>query len=180
MKVVVNGRAVVTDADPTMRLLDFLREELGLTGTKEGCGEGECGACSILLDGRLVNSCLVLLGSCDGAAVTTIEGIGVDGDLHPVQKAMMEVGAIQCGFCTPGLVLAAVALLAQHPDPDAAMIRGAVEGNLCRCTGYVKVEEAILRAAAERGEGVESVVARGMREQALASPREPGGHGSRS
>lgn len=149
MTFVVNGRAVVTGADPTRRLLDFLREELGLTGTKEGCGEGECGACSVLLDGRLVNSCLVLLGQCEGATVTTIEGIGANGDLHPVQMAMMEVGAIQCGFCTPGLVLAAVALLAEHPDPDAATIRRAIEGNLCRCTGYVKVEEAIVRAAEE-------------------------------
>lgn len=149
MTLVVNGRAVVTGADPTRRLLDFLREELGLTGTKEGCGEGECGACSVLLDGRLVNSCLVLLGQCEGATVTTIEGIGANGDLHPVQRAMMEVGAIQCGFCTPGLVLAAVALLAEHPKPDAATIRRAIEGNLCRCTGYVKVEEAIVRAAEE-------------------------------
>lgn len=147
MTLVVNGQRVTTDADPCMRLLDFLREGLGLTGTKEGCGEGECGACSVLLDGRLVNSCLVLLGQCDGAEVLTIEGVAAGGDLHPVQKAMMEAGAIQCGFCTPGLVLAAVALLAEHAAPDAATIRGAIEGNLCRCTGYMKVEEAIRRAA---------------------------------
>ncbi len=147
MTLVVNGQRVTTDADPCLRLLDFLREGLGLTGTKEGCGEGECGACSVLLNGRLVNSCLVLLGQCEGAEILTIEGVAAGGDLHPVQKAMMEVGAIQCGFCTPGLVLAAVALLAEHPDPDPATIRRAIEGNLCRCTGYVKVEEAIRRAA---------------------------------
>lgn len=147
MTLVVNGRSVTTDGDPSTRLLDFLREDLGLTGTKEGCGEGECGACSVLLNGRLVNSCLVLLGQCDGAEVTTVEGIGANSDLHPIQKAMMEVGAVQCGFCTPGLVLAAVALLAEDPRPDAATIRRAIEGNLCRCTGYVKVEEAISRAA---------------------------------
>ncbi len=158
MTLVVNGRPVTTAADPCTRLLDFLREDLGLTGTKEGCGEGECGACSVLLDGRLVNSCLVLLGQCEGATITTIEGVharsggggvGQPDALHPVQKAMMEVGAIQCGFCTPGLVLAAVALLAEHPNPDPATIRRAIEGNLCRCTGYVKVEEAILRVAQE-------------------------------
>lgn len=148
MTLVVNGRPVTTDADPCMRLLDFLREGLGLTGTKEGCGEGECGACSVLLDGRLVNSCLVLLGQCEGATVMTIEGVGSEGGLHPVQEAMMEAGAIQCGFCTPGLVLAAVALLRECPHPDPVAIRRAVEGNLCRCTGYVKVEEAISRAAA--------------------------------
>lgn len=147
MRFVVNGHPVETDADPCTRLIDFLREDLRLTGTKEGCGEGECGACSVLLNGRLVNSCLVLLGQCEGAEVTTIEGIGSGEALHPVQRAMMEVGAIQCGFCTPGLVLAAVALLQEDPCPDPLAIRRAIEGNLCRCTGYVKVEEAIRRAA---------------------------------
>ena len=142
----LNGRPVRTDADPAMRLIDFLREARGLTGTKEGCGKGECGACSVLLDGRLVNSCLVLLGQCDGAAVTTIEGVS-DGELHPIQAAMAEVGAIQCGFCTPGLVLAAMALLRDTPRPTSAQVRRGIEGNLCRCTGYVKVEAAILEAA---------------------------------
>ncbi len=148
MRLVVNGRTVETDWPLGTRLLDFLREGLLLTGTKEGCGEGECGACSVLMNGRLVNSCLVLLGQCEGATITTIEGIGTPEALHPVQEAMAEVGAIQCGFCTPGLVLAAVALLHENPDPDPAAIRSAIEGNLCRCTGYVKVVEAVRRAAA--------------------------------
>ncbi len=142
----LNGCPVRSDAEPTLRLIDFLREARGLTGTKEGCGKGECGACSVLLDGRLVNSCLVLLGQCDGAEVTTIEGVS-DGELHPIQAAMADVGAIQCGFCTPGLVLAAMALLRDTPRPTSAQVRRGIEGNLCRCTGYVKVEAAILEAA---------------------------------
>jgi carbon-monoxide dehydrogenase small subunit len=146
----INGREVRSDADPTLRLLDFLREDLRLTGTKEGCGKGECGACSVLMDGRLVNSCLVLVGQCEGASITTIEGVG-DGSLDPIQAAMTEVGAIQCGFCTPGLVLAATALLRGNRNPTPGEVRRAIEGNLCRCTGYVKVEAAILEAARRMG-----------------------------
>jgi len=146
MRLVVNGREVSTDAAPTRRLLDFLREDLGLTGTKEGCGKGECGACAVLLDGRLVNSCLVLLGQCEGASVETIEGVASDR-LHPVQAAMLEKGAVQCGFCTPGLVMASIALLRANPDPTPEEVRRGIEGNLCRCTGYQKVEEAVLLAA---------------------------------
>jgi len=146
MRLVVNGREVLTDAAPTRRLLDFLREDLGLTGTKEGCGKGECGACAVLLDGRLVNSCLVLLGQCEGASVETIEGVASDR-LHPVQAAMLEKGAVQCGFCTPGLVMASIALLRANPDPTPEEVRRGMEGNLCRCTGYQKVEEAVLLAA---------------------------------
>lgn len=148
MVIFVNGQRYETQADPCKRLIDFLREDLGLTGTKEGCGEGECGACSVLLNGRLVNSCLVLLGQCEGCEVTTIEGVGSSANMHPVQQAMMEVGAIQCGFCTPGLVLAAIALLRENSEPSSLDIRRAIEGNLCRCTGYVKVEEAIRRVVA--------------------------------
>jgi carbon-monoxide dehydrogenase small subunit len=151
MTLTVNGRAVETPADPAMRLLDFLREDLRLSGTKEGCGKGECGACSVLLDGRLVNSCLVMLGQCEGTSVTTIEGLGRPGDLHPIQQAFLELGAVQCGFCTPGLVLATMALLRANPDPSSAEIRRAIEGNLCRCTGYVKIEEAIREASRRAG-----------------------------
>jgi len=148
MRIVVNKDAIETDASPTRRLLDFLREDLGLTGTKEGCGKGECGACAVLWNGELVNSCLVLLGQCEGAEITTIEGLARrGGELHPVQQAMMEAGAIQCGFCTPGLVMAAVALLRERSSPTRDEIRRGLEGNLCRCTGYVKVEEAVARAA---------------------------------
>ena len=148
MRIVVNKDAIETDASPTRRLLDFLREDLGLTGTKEGCGKGECGACAVLWNGELVNSCLVLLGQCEGAEITTIEGLARSGgELHPVQQAMMEAGAIQCGFCTPGLVMAAVALLRERSSPTRDEIRRGLEGNLCRCTGYVKVEEAVARAA---------------------------------
>ncbi|MBM4397516.1 MAG: (2Fe-2S)-binding protein [Deltaproteobacteria bacterium] len=146
MKVTVNGREVETAPDPCRRLLDFLREDQGLAGTKEGCGKGECGACAVLLDGRLVNSCLVLLGQCEGASVETIEGVAGTA-LHPVQEAMLQLGAVQCGFCTPGLVMASVALLRENPSPTPAEVRRGIEGNLCRCTGYVKVEAAVLDAA---------------------------------
>lgn len=150
IRLEVNGRSITTDADPCVRLLDFLREDQGLTGTKEGCGKGECGACTVLLDGEAVDACLVLLGQCEGAEVITIEGLG-DGS-HPLQKSMSSLGAVQCGFCTPGLVLAAHALLSRCPSPSPDEVRRAVEGNLCRCTGYVKVEAAILHAAREMTE----------------------------
>ena len=146
----VNGRAVELRTHPMARLLDVLREELGLTGTKEGCGEGECGACSVLLDGELVNSCLVPALQAEGAAITTIEGIAADGKLHPVQEAFISHGGAQCGICTPGMVMAAVALLAQHPQPlqlTEAEIRTGLAGNLCRCTGYVKIFDAVAAAA---------------------------------
>jgi len=128
------------------RLLDALRTELKLTGTKEGCGEGECGACSVLLDGRLVNSCLVPLLHADGAAITTIEGVA-DGDrLHAVQQAFVQYGGAQCGICTPGMILAAVNLLNHTPQPSMEDIRTALAGNLCRCTGYMRIFEAVLQA----------------------------------
>ena len=129
-----------------MRLLDALRVELHLTGVKEGCGEGECGACSILLDGRLVNSCLVPLIHADGAAIVTIEGVASGERLHAVQEAFIACGGAQCGICTPGMVLAAVTLLEQHPNPSDADIRAGLAGNLCRCTGYMRIFAAVLDA----------------------------------
>jgi len=142
----VNGTEVTVTAHPMTRLLDALRTELKLTGTKEGCGEGECGACSVLLDGRLVNSCLVPLLHADGAAITTIEGVA-DGDrLHAVQQAFVQYGGAQCGICTPGMILAAVNLLNHTPQPSMEDIRTALAGNLCRCTGYMRIFEAVLQA----------------------------------
>jgi len=142
----VNGEAVTLNAHPFARLLDVLREELRLTGTKEGCGEGECGACSVLVGGELVNSCLVPLAQVEGAEVMTVEGVA-DGDrLHAVQRAMIECGGAQCGICTPGMVLAAVSLLARNPAPTDADIREGLAGNLCRCTGYMKIFDAVLKA----------------------------------
>ena len=143
----VNGTAATLLGHPMMRLLDALRLQLHLTGTKEGCGEGECGACAVLVNGALVNSCLMPLLHADGAEITTIEGIA-DGDrLHPVQQAFAACGAAQCGICTPGMVLAAVTLLDRHSQPDDAQIREGLSGNLCRCTGYMRIFEAVHEAA---------------------------------
>ena len=128
------------------RLLDVLREQLHLTGTKEGCGEGECGACSVMIDGQIVNSCLVPVAQVDGASIKTIEGVALAGDqLHDVQQAFIECGGAQCGICTPGMVLAAVSLLEKNPNPDEAEIRNGLAGNLCRCTGYMKIFESVVR-----------------------------------
>ncbi|MEW5898469.1 MAG: (2Fe-2S)-binding protein [Bacillota bacterium] len=145
----VNNRPIELLVAPNRRLLDILREDLGLTGTKEGCGEGECGACTVLLNGRPVNSCLVLAPEAAGQQITTIEGLAADGRLHPIQEAFLEAGAVQCGFCTPGMILAAKALLDENPRPDGQAIKTAISGNLCRCTGYVKIMEAIRLAAAK-------------------------------
>src|ERR1051325_4979238 len=142
-----NGRGGELRVPPMARLLDVLREELGLTGTKEGCGEGECGACSVLLDGELVNSCLVPVAQVAGAEVRTIEGLARDGELHPVQRAFVEHGGAQCGICTPGMVMAAVALLAEHTQPSEEQISTGLAGNLCRCTGYMKIFDAVAAAA---------------------------------
>jgi carbon-monoxide dehydrogenase small subunit len=142
----VNGGDVELRGHPMTRLLDALRREMRLTGTKEGCGEGECGACAVMLDGRLVNSCLVPLIHADGTVITTIEGIA-DGDrLHAVQEAFIACGAAQCGICTPGMVLAAVDLLRRIPNPTDADVRAGLSGNLCRCTGYMRIFEAVLKA----------------------------------
>ena len=128
------------------RLLDVLREQLHLTGTKEGCGEGECGACSVFINGKIVNSCLVPVAQVAGAAIKTIEGIATDNQLHAVQQAFIECGGAQCGICTPGMVMAAVDLLGRNPNPTDAEIRNGLAGNLCRCTGYTKIFESVVRA----------------------------------
>ncbi|MGH9773758.1 MAG: (2Fe-2S)-binding protein [Candidatus Acidiferrales bacterium] len=147
----INGQRVTLDVYPLARLLDVLREELRLTGTKEGCGEGECGACSILLDGELVNSCLVPTAQADGSEIRTIEGIATGEQLHEVQQAFIECGGAQCGICTPGMIVAAVNLLATHPHPKEDEIRAGLSGNLCRCTGYTKIFESIVRACEQQG-----------------------------
>jgi carbon-monoxide dehydrogenase small subunit len=146
----VNGEAHAVLADPRDTLLELLRDRLGLTGTKEGCGNGNCGTCTLLLDGAAVNACLVLAQEVSGREIVTIEGMSKDGALHPIQEALVEHGGTQCGFCTPGIVLAAKALLDTNPDPSEAEIRHAIAGNLCRCTGYGKIVEAIAAAAARR------------------------------
>lgn len=145
---IVNRKKIETEIDPRERLLDLLRVNLGLTGTKEGCGIGECGACTVLLDGLPVNSCLVPAAQAEGREVLTIEGIqGEAGALHPVQEAFIEAGAIQCGFCTPAMVLNAYALLQRNPHPTEEEIKTAISGTLCRCTGYRQIIEAIILAA---------------------------------
>ncbi len=146
----VNGVETALNAYPFARLLDVLREELSLTGTKEGCGEGECGACSVLVDGELVNSCLVPAAQVQGADIRTVEGVAGGERLHAVQRAMVECGGAQCGICTPGMVLAAVNLLKHTPDPTEADIREGLAGNLCRCTGYMKIFDAVVKAVGSR------------------------------
>ena len=149
MTLTVNGVEHRIDTNPMRRLLDVLREDLGLTGTKEGCGEGECGACSVLLEGQLVNSCLVPVLDAEGSNITTVEGVSKNG-VHPIQKAFMEAGASQCGICTPGMLLASLVLLEKHPQPSLLEIREGLAGNLCRCTGYMRIFEAVQKAS--RGE----------------------------
>ena len=146
VEITVNGEAVRFSVDPATTLLEALRDELGLTGTKSGCEQGECGACTVLLDGEPVASCLVLAAAADGSRVETIEGLERDGVLHPVQAALVAEGAVQCGFCTPGIVMSSVALLAEDPAPSEAAIREALAGNLCRCTGYARVVRAVGKA----------------------------------
>jgi carbon-monoxide dehydrogenase small subunit len=142
----VNGRSQTLRAHPMERLLDVLREQLHLTGTKEGCGEGECGACSVVIDGRIVNSCLIPVAQVEGAMVKTIEGVANGEQLHAVQQAFIDCGGAQCGICTPGMVMAAVDLLERNPNPSEADIRNGLAGNLCRCTGYMKIFESVVRA----------------------------------
>ncbi len=144
--VVVNGESRTIEAYPMERLLDVLREQLRLTGTKEGCGEGECGACSVMIDGRIVNSCLVPAAQVEGTEIKTIEGVATGDQLHRVQQAFIECGGAQCGICTPGMVLAAVNLLERTPNPTEEEIRNGLAGNLCRCTGYMKIFESVVRA----------------------------------
>ncbi len=145
----VNQQVYTLEVDAQERLIDVLRNRLGLTGTKEGCGEGECGACTVLVDGEVTDSCLVLAAQVNRRQVVTIEGVGTRRDPHPLQKAFVAEGAVQCGFCTPGMILSAKALLDKHPNPSGEEIRTAISGNLCRCTGYDKMERAILRAVKE-------------------------------
>ena len=146
----VNGSLLTLGAPPAARLLDVLRERLGLTGTKEGCGEGECGACTVLLDGVPVNACLVALGQCDGREVTTVEGLGDTAHLTPLQEAIVIEGGAQCGICTPGMLLSAEALLRERPRPTEPEIREAIAGNVCRCTGYQRIVNAVNEAARKR------------------------------
>ena len=145
----VNNIAREVDAPPMKRALDVLREDLRLTGTKEGCGEGECGACSIIVDGEVINSCLVPICQLDGARIVTVEGLARDGRLDPLQQAFLETGGAQCGICTPGMLIAARALLDLNARPTRDEIKEAIAGNLCRCTGYVKIIDAIEQAAKE-------------------------------
>jgi carbon-monoxide dehydrogenase small subunit len=146
----VNGQSRMVEVFPMTRLLDVLREELQLTGTKEGCGEGECGACTVIINGRIVNSCLVPVAQVSGADIKTIEGVAHEGQLHAVQQAFLDHGGAQCGICTPGMVLAAVDLLERNPTPTESDIRNGLAGNLCRCTGYMKIFESVVRACQNR------------------------------
>lgn len=143
----VNGLERSVKAPPMARLLDVLREDIRLTGTKEGCGEGECGACSVLIDDQLVNSCLVPFAEAQGVSVLTVEGLAKGGALHPVQEAFLKTGGAQCGICTPGMLMAAVDLLRRNPRPTLADVKTGLAGNLCRCTGYTKIFDAVLAAA---------------------------------
>ena len=145
----LNGETVELAVAPSTMLLDVLRNELGLTGTKEACGKGECGACTVLLDGNAVTSCITPAMKAMNKEVLTIEGLGGRGNLHPIQKAFIEFGAVQCGFCSPGMILSAKALLDDNSNPSEEEVRTALSGNLCRCTGYVKIVEAVLHAAKE-------------------------------
>lgn len=151
----INGASREVDAPPMKRLLDVLREDLRLTGTKEGCGEGECGACSVIVDGEVINSCLTPICQFQGAKITTVEGLARDGRLDPLQQAFLEYGGAQCGICTPGMLMAARALLDANARPTRDEIKEAIAGNLCRCTGYVKIIDAIERATefSNRGAG---------------------------
>lgn len=143
----LNGKEVSVEASPMKRLLDVLREELEFTGTKEGCGEGECGACSVMMDQVLVNSCLVPIAQCAGVDILTVEGLGNEKDLHPLQQAFLECGGAQCGICTPGMLMASLELLKKNPSPTETQIREGLAGNLCRCTGYMKIFDSVKKAA---------------------------------
>ncbi|KUO52735.1 MAG: (2Fe-2S)-binding protein [Desulfitibacter sp. BRH_c19] len=146
VKLRVNNELIERDVDPSIRLLDFLRETLDLTGTKEGCGAGECGACTVLIDGKAVNSCLVLVGQCEDKEIITVEGLAKGKTLDPLQDAFVKEGAVQCGYCTPGMIMSAKALLLKNSNPTEMEIKKAISGNLCRCTGYVKIVKAIQTA----------------------------------
>jgi len=145
----INGEVRTVQAPPMKRLLDVIREDLHLTGTKEGCGEGECGSCSVRMNGELVNSCLVPVVQAEGAKIQTVEGLARNGALHPVQQAFLNCGGAQCGICTPGMLMAAVQLIERNPSPSLAEIREGLSGNLCRCTGFMRIFESVLAATTE-------------------------------
>jgi len=147
IKVTVNGIPYELSVQPWETLLNVIREHLGLTGTKEGCGLGECGACTVIMDGKTVNSCLVLAVEADNRVITTIEGLANGDELHPIQEAFIKCGGLQCGFCTPGMIMSTKALLEENPSPDEEEIRKGIAGNFCRCTGYTKIIESIKVAA---------------------------------
>ena len=147
LKFILNKKEVSVETDPSIRLLDLLRDKFNLTGTKEGCGIGECGACTVMVNGQAVNSCLILAGQINGSDILTIEGIAVNDELHPLQRNFLSHGAVQCGYCTPGMVISAYALLQENPDPSEEEIKDAIAGNLCRCTGYKQIIEAVKETA---------------------------------
>ncbi len=151
LRFTLNGKPTTVAVDPTWTLLRVLREELRLTGTKKGCEQGDCGACTVILEGKAVNACLVLALQVQGKSIETIEGLGCEETLHPLQQRFIEKGAVQCGFCTPGMLMSAAALLRENLHPDKEQVKVGLSGNLCRCTGYVKIIEAV-QAAAEKGE----------------------------
>jgi len=148
IEFILNGKSTSLEAPNHRLLLDLLRDEMGLTGTKEGCGTGDCGACTVYLNGKPVNACLILAGELDGADIMTIEGLKIGPELHPIQKAFIQDGGAQCGYCTPGMLMMSKALLDENPNPTKEEIRFALSGNLCRCTGYAKIIEAVQDAAA--------------------------------
>lgn len=154
---IVNDKTYSIDVEPDMRLIDALRYKLGLTGVKEGCGEGECGACTIIMDGQAVNSCLVMAVQARGKRIITIEGLEKNGELDPLQKAFIENGAVQCGYCTPGMIMSAKALLLKNPNPTEEEIREAIAGNICRCTGYNNIVKAIKSVSNNNDVGIEGI-----------------------
>lgn len=149
INIILNGNSTTLEVPQHRLLLDLLRDEIGLTGTKEGCGTGDCGACTVFLNGKPVNSCLILSGELDGAEIVTIEGVGIGPELHPVQKAFIQDGGVQCGYCTSGMLMMAKAFLDENSNPTEEEIRFALSGNLCRCTGYAKIIQAVQDAARE-------------------------------
>lgn len=153
LNVTVNGRFMSVDVDPEIRLVDFLRDNLFLTGTKIGCGKGECGACTVIMNGKAVTSCIIPVMRAEGAVIETIEGIAKGEKLHPIQEEFIDKGAIQCGFCTPGMIMSSKALLDENPEPTHEEVQEALGGNICRCTGYVKIEEAVMSAAERMRKG---------------------------
>ncbi|MGB6690510.1 MAG: (2Fe-2S)-binding protein [Terracidiphilus sp.] len=155
IRFTVNGAIRAVEVPPMKRLLDVLREDLRLTGTKEGCGEGECGSCSVRVNGELVNSCLVPVLQAEGASIQTVEGLATNGALHPLQQAFLTCGGAQCGICTPGMLMAATQLLSRNPHPNMAEIREGLAGNLCRCTGFIRIFDSVVAAANATGDCVE-------------------------